>query len=169
MFARSWTLDELLVAPQVQILAELALRALQIARQVREVALAVAPLGLGHRDAVLLEQRLQVAHLLRELLDLGVAGGEFLLELLLRALRRRGIAEQPLGVHEADLVVGGLRRRGGRRNKRRGRGEHGEKAAGGAVHGMSPRAYRPAGQKTVPTWNWKRWSLSPGCSFNGMP
>ena len=55
---------ELLVAAQVQVLAELALRALQVARQVGEVALLVAALGLGHRRAVLVERRLQVAHLL---------------------------------------------------------------------------------------------------------
>ena len=111
MFARSWTLGELLVAAQVEVLAELALRALEVARQVREVALLVAPLGLGHRGAVLLELRLQVAHLLGELLDLGVARRELLLELLLRALGGRRLAEQALGVDEADLVVGRLRRR----------------------------------------------------------
>src|SRR5512143_2538843 len=37
---------ELLVAPQVRVLAELALRALEVAREVGGVALAVAPLGL---------------------------------------------------------------------------------------------------------------------------
>ena len=45
-----------------------------------------------------LEQRLQVAHLLRELLDLGVPRGELLLQLLLRALRGRRVAEA-LGQH----------------------------------------------------------------------
>ena len=52
---------------------------------------------------------LQVAHLLVQLLDVGVAGGELLLELLLRALGRRGLAKQAFGVDEADLVVGGGR------------------------------------------------------------
>ena len=54
-------------------------------------------------------ERLQVAHLLGQLLQLGVARREFLLELLLRALGRRRLAEQALGVDEADLVVGGDR------------------------------------------------------------
>ena len=58
--------------------------------------------------------RLQVAHLLGELLDLGVARREFLLELLLRALGGRRLAEQALGVDEADLVVGGGRGAGAR-------------------------------------------------------
>ena len=102
---------QFLVAAQVDVLAELALHALQVARLVGEVALLVAPLGLAHRRAVLVEHRLQVAHLLAQLLQVGVARREFLLELLLRALGRRGVAEQPLGVDEADLVVGGDARR----------------------------------------------------------
>jgi hypothetical protein len=53
--------------------------------------------------------------LLRGLLDLGIATREFLLELELRALGRRGFAEQPLGVDEADLVISGLRRADDRR------------------------------------------------------
>jgi hypothetical protein len=95
-----------------KVLAELPLAALQIAGHVGEIALLVAAVRLGHRDAVTLERRLEVAHLLGELLDLGVARGELLLELLLRALRRRRLAKEPLGVDEADLVVGSLRRAG---------------------------------------------------------
>ena len=56
---------------------------------------------------------------LRQLLDVGVARGELLLELLLRALRRRGLAEQALGVDEADLVVGSLRGAGAERRAAR--------------------------------------------------
>jgi hypothetical protein len=58
---------------------------------------------------VAIELRLQVADLLRQLLLLGVARREFLLELLLGALGRCRFAEQALGVDEADLVVGAVR------------------------------------------------------------
>src|SRR6185437_6183712 len=111
---------ELLVAAQVQVLAEFALHPCQVARLVREVAILVAPIGVAHRRAVAVERRLQVAYLLRELLDLGVAGREFLLDLRLRALGRRRLAEQPLGVDEADLVIGGEARAGddGERERR---------------------------------------------------
>src|SRR6185503_4382839 len=97
---------EELVLAQVHVLAELALQACQVARAVREIALLVAPLGLAHRGAVLVERRLQVAHLLGDALDLRVARRELALELLLRPLGRCGFAEQALGVDEADLVVG---------------------------------------------------------------
>jgi hypothetical protein len=49
---------------KVQVLAEFTLHALQVPRLVREVALLVAPLGLGHRRPILVEHRLQVADLL---------------------------------------------------------------------------------------------------------
>src|SRR5579864_6223171 len=104
---------ELLVAAQIEILAELALHPLQVARLVREIALLVAPLGIGHRRAVLVEQRLHVTHLFRELLDLRIASREFLFYLRLCALCGRRLAEQPLGVDEADLVLGGRCRAGG--------------------------------------------------------
>jgi hypothetical protein len=88
---------------EVEVLAEFALKALQVAAHVGEVALLVAAIGFCHRHAVLFEQRLQVAHLLGELLDVRVATREFPLELLLRALGRGGFAEQPLRVDEPDL------------------------------------------------------------------
>src|SRR5213075_809566 len=95
---------ELLVAPEIQVLAEFPLRAREITREVGEVSFAIAALGLGHRNAVLFEECLQISQLLRELLDFGVASGEFALELLLSALGRRGVAEKPLGIDESDLV-----------------------------------------------------------------
>src|SRR5688572_588920 len=64
---------ELLVLAQVQVLAKLALHALQIARKIREVALLAAALGLGHRRAILVERCLQVSNLPRELSELRVA------------------------------------------------------------------------------------------------
>src|SRR5439155_5062113 len=91
--------------------AELALPALQVARKIREIALLVAAIVLRHRRAVLVENSLQIAHLLRQLLNFGVARCELALELLLRALRGRRFAEQTLGVDEADLVVEGGRKR----------------------------------------------------------
>jgi hypothetical protein len=103
---------ELLVAAQIEILTEFTLHPLQVARLVRKIALLVAPVGIGHRRAVLVEQRLHVAHLFGELLDLGIASREFLFDLRLRALCGRRLAEQSLGVDEADLVLGGRGRAG---------------------------------------------------------
>src|SRR5262249_29899993 len=103
---------QLLVAAKVQILAELALLPRQVALEVREVALLVATVALRHRDTFPSERGLQIAPLLAQLLDIGVARGEFLFELQLRALRRRRFTKQPLGVDEADLVVGRLRMAG---------------------------------------------------------
>src|SRR5690348_9189709 len=47
---------ELLVAPQVQVLAEFALHPRQVARLVRKVPLLVAAVGFGHRRAVAIER-----------------------------------------------------------------------------------------------------------------
>src|SRR5438067_3732244 len=102
-------LRQLLVAPLVQVLAELALLPLEIAVQVGELALAVAPLRLAHRDAVLLQLFLHALELIGEPRHLLVALLEFGLDLLLRALRRRGVAQNALGVDEAELAA---RRRG---------------------------------------------------------
>src|SRR5687768_10728549 len=52
-------LRQLLVAPLVEVLAELALLALELAVQVGELALAVAALGFAHRHGVLLQVLLQ--------------------------------------------------------------------------------------------------------------
>ncbi len=132
LFARSWTLASSSLRRRLRSSRNSRCARCQVARQVGEVALLVAALGLGHRRAVLLEERLQIAHLLAELLDVGVARGELLLELLLRALRRRRLAEQALGVDEADLVVGGLRRRRAEREQR-GEAEDGARKAVGAA------------------------------------
>ena len=124
LFARSCRLAQLLVLAQVQVLAELALRALQVTRHVGEIALLVAPVGLGHRRAVLVQLLLQRLHLLGELLDLRVTRGELLLQLGLRALGWRRLAEQPLGIDEADLVVRGDRRAGSSQAQQRGAGQN---------------------------------------------
>ena len=56
---------------------------------------------------------------------------ELALELLLCALRGRRLAEQPLGVDEADLVVGAVGDAGG--SEQRGRGEEGRNAFQGGL------------------------------------
>jgi hypothetical protein len=80
-----------------------------------------------HRDPVLFERRLQVAHLLAELLNLGIPAGEFLFQLRLCALRRRRFAKQPFAVDEADLEIGALGEagsgKGGREERSRGTNE----------------------------------------------
>src|SRR6185312_16234798 len=91
---------ELLVAAQVEVLADLALHALEVAADVGELPLLVAPRRLAHRHVLALELGLQVAPLLLHLGELGVARGELALELLLRPLGGRGLAEHALGVDE---------------------------------------------------------------------
>src|SRR5262249_21801178 len=110
---------QLFVAAQTHVLTKFALHPLQVAVLVGEVALLVASLGLRHGHAVLFQRALQIADLLGKLLDLGVAAGEFLFELLLGALRRRRLAEESLAINEPDLDVGRLGERGSAR-----RGQH---------------------------------------------
>src|SRR5690349_2909111 len=80
-------LRELLVAALVDVLAVLALLALELAALVVEVALLVPAHGLRHRDALLLQLVLLALQLIRNLGELGLALGEFGLELLLRPHR----------------------------------------------------------------------------------
>src|SRR5512139_1464754 len=89
-------LRQLLVAPLVDVLAVLALLALEIAVDVVEVALLGAALRLRHRHAVLLELVLHALELVGHLGELGLALGKLGLELLLRPHRRRGIAHDAL-------------------------------------------------------------------------
>src|SRR6266550_2527623 len=96
---------ELLVSPQVHVFAKLSLSALQITRKIREITLFVAAIIFRHRCAVLVENSLQIAHLLRQLLNFGIARRELALKLLLRAFRGCRFAEQTIGVDETDLVV----------------------------------------------------------------
>src|SRR6202030_2254931 len=89
---------------------------------VGEIALLGATFGFRHGDAVFFQQRLHVAYLLGELLDLRVAGSEFLFDFLLSPLCRSSLAEQPLAVNEPDLVVGALRKSGNRERRDEQRG-----------------------------------------------
>src|SRR5487761_2653207 len=99
--------SEFLVAPLVEILAEFALLALKILAHFAEFALLVAAIGFGHGDRVFLQVILHLADLRGHLLDVLVALGEFLFDLLLRAHCGSGVAEYPLGVDEADFQLGG--------------------------------------------------------------
>src|SRR5688572_11014187 len=109
-------LRQLLVAALVEVLAELALLALEVAVELAEVALAVAPLGLAHGDRVLLQVLLHLLQVAGDLRQLFVALLELGLDLLLRALRRNRLAQDALGVDEAELArLGRLRRDGQRR------------------------------------------------------
>src|SRR5689334_9266611 len=99
-------LRELLVAALVQVLAELALLPLEVAVEIAELALLGAALRLAHRHAVLLEVFLHALQLVGEAGELLVALLELGLDLLLRALRGRGVAQDALGVHEAELANG---------------------------------------------------------------
>ena len=105
--------SQLFVATEVEILAKFSLHSLKVPTHIGEIPLLRPAIGLGHRDTVLLQLRLEVAHLFRQLLNLRVAPGKFLLEFLLRALGRGGFPEQAFAIDEADFVVGALREAGG--------------------------------------------------------
>src|SRR5437588_5379492 len=102
-------LGELLVAALIQVLAELALLPLEFAVQVAEIALLGAALRLAHGDGVLLHVLLHALQLIGDARELLVALLELRLDLFLRALRRRRVAQDALGVDEAELAD----RRGG--------------------------------------------------------
>src|SRR5690349_10503830 len=84
-------LGELLVAALVDVLAVLALLALELAALVVEIALLVPAHRLGHRDAILLQLVLHALELVGHLGELGFALGELRLELFLRPHRGRGV------------------------------------------------------------------------------
>src|SRR5688500_4817299 len=118
-------LRELLVAALVQILAELALLALELAVQVAELPLLGAPLRLAQRHGVLLEVLLHALELLGDAGQLAVALLELALDLLLRPYRGRRVAQDALGMHEAELADR-LLRGGGAGDEGQRHGENGK-------------------------------------------
>src|SRR4051812_14802951 len=97
-------LRQLFVAPRIEILAELALLALEIAVELAEIAFLDPALALAHGDRVLLQLLLQLLQLAGDLGELLVALLELGFDLLLRALRRPSLAQDALGVDEAELA-----------------------------------------------------------------
>src|SRR5688572_28525641 len=98
-------LRQLLVAPLVEVLAELALLALELAVEVAELALLAAALRVAHGHGVLVQVVLHLLQLAGDLGELLVALLEFRFDLLLRALRRNRVAQDALGVDEAELAA----------------------------------------------------------------
>jgi hypothetical protein len=88
----------LFILAQVEILAELTLLALKLARQFGEILLLGAAFRLGHRQASLFQRLLQALHLFGQSLQILVALGEFLLDLLGGSHRRGCVPKQPLGI-----------------------------------------------------------------------
>src|SRR4029077_16577026 len=97
---------QLVVAARVEVLPEFALLALEFAIEIVELALALLPVGLRHGHRVLLEVLLHFLELLGRLGELLVAPRELLLYLLLRALRDRRVAQDPVETDETDLRLG---------------------------------------------------------------
>src|SRR5687768_10227684 len=91
-------LRKLLVPALVEVLAEFALLPLELAVRVGELALAVAPLRFAHGHRVLVEVVLHALEIRRQLGELLVALLELGLDLLLRPLRRRRVAQDALGI-----------------------------------------------------------------------
>src|SRR3990172_6366416 len=139
-------LGKLLVAPLVQILADFALPALEIAVQIAEFALLVAALGLAHGHRVLLQLVLHALELIGDLGELLVALLELGLDLLLRPHGGRGVAQDALGVDEADPA----RRLGlGEGPRRRSAARRDRTSAPARRPGRRPRTRR--GAATVPS------------------
>src|SRR5687767_9565547 len=103
---------ELLVATLVQVLAELALLALELAVHVAELPLLRPALVVAHRHRVLVQVVLHALELVGHASELLVALLELGLDLLLRAHCRRRVPQDALGVDEAELS-GGSRLLGG--------------------------------------------------------
>ena len=98
---------ELLVAAQVQVLAELALGALDVAGEVGEVALLVAAVGSAIVAPSLSSDACRSRTCLVSLASSASRAANSFSSFCWARLRRRRLAEHPLGVDEADLVVGG--------------------------------------------------------------
>src|SRR5207247_9521359 len=92
-----------LVAAAAQLLAVFSLPARESAVRVAEFALLGAPLGLAHGHRVLLQRVLHLLQLLRRVRQLLVALLDLGLDFLLRLDRRRGVAQDALGVDEAEF------------------------------------------------------------------
>src|SRR5258706_4113635 len=133
-------LRQLLVAPLVAVLAQLAQLALVVAVHLAEVALLGAALVLVHRHRVLFHLGLQALELLFEPGQLLFALLELGFQLGLRPDGGRRIAQHALGVDEADAPAG-LRLLGERRQR-----EERERDGGKAWAGHRPglrRWFRP--------------------------
>src|SRR5687768_2036488 len=146
-------LGQLLVAALVQVFAELALLALELPVHLAELALLVAALGLGHGHGVLVEVLLHALELRGDAGQLAIALLEFRLDLLLRRHRRGGVAQDALGVHEAELAHG-YRLRG------RGRGQD---------HKSCRQSYAFDHQKPVPNVNCNCCTRSWLWGLSGLP
>src|SRR4051812_11240512 len=173
-------LGELLVAAHVEVLADFALLALEVAADVGEAPLLVAPGRLRHGDVLALELALQVAAFLLELRQVGVARAELALEDLLRALRGRGFAEDALGIHEADLELLRAGDEGPSEQHQRDEHSHGTRlrrscpAGTGTARSCPPAAWRsaarsrsaadPPGNPSLPRGRWNSEGRSPACA-----
>src|SRR5512145_2288459 len=102
-------LRELLVSALVQVLAELALLSLEVAVELAELALLGAALALGHGHGFLVQLRLHALQVGGDPGELAVALLELGLDLLLRPHRGGRVAQDALGMHEAELAARGRR------------------------------------------------------------
>lgn len=97
---------QLFVAALVQVLAELALTALEVPIHVGELTLATGTVAVGHDRALLLEVLGGGTQAGAEILDLLVATREVLLDLGLGGLGRRRVTHDALGADKADARAG---------------------------------------------------------------
>ncbi|CAM2159505.1 hypothetical protein PT2222_50344 [Paraburkholderia tropica] len=94
---------EFFVATLIQVFAELALLALEVAVELRQIALLLRAVGRGHRRTVLVDRVRHGLQTLRHVLQVLVALRELSFELGLRGLRGGGFAQDAVGVDRRDL------------------------------------------------------------------
>ena len=110
LLARSTTRGQLLVLALVQVFLELAALALELAVLLDQLALAAAALGFGQRRRFLLELVGRGLQPVRQVGQFLLALAELGLELGLRGLRGRRLAQHAIAVDVADLQLLRLRR-----------------------------------------------------------
>ena len=137
---------QFLVLARVQVFLELAALALEVAVLVDQLLLALRALAFGQGGRLALELVGRGLERVAQVGELLLAAGELLLQLGLRGLGRVGLAEDPVGVDEADPELLRLRLQGKRQ-----RAEQKHQALTGQV----------LHQKEVPIWNCNLWILSP--------
>ena len=102
---------ELLIAPLIEVFAELTLAALELLVELGELALSARPVGFTQNRGVTIEALAHGFEARRHLLQLLVALAELLFQLLLGGFRGHSVLEDALGIHEPDARGGILRMR----------------------------------------------------------
>src|SRR5690606_30079234 len=149
---------QFLVAPEVVVVLELLLQALDPSAQRGDFQLRLVDIGLLHHRRVLVELGLGVAKLRPQLPDLTVARAEFLLQLLQRLFALGRGLDKLYRIHEADFRALGQRWSGRQRTDQH---EH--------PTNLHLQHRHPVYLNKAPSDSWKFSTSSPSSSFRGTP